>query len=477
VERLYTERLGGASGPPWTITAADLDDAYRDGRLREAIAKRFNMTLELDNRFRIIALTLALHDLESNDAVVYRSDEIQERVMAEWPQGFGEVRMPSAFQDLLREMVGLGVLRQVDSDQFALRNLNIVPLLGTRQQIQMQLVEARQRAPEAKPNPKDFRTTIRIGNLQTRAPLTAHNLELVRGKKCSGIVILRGGRIADGNLVRRYLTDAFKGTARVSDLNNPNTKSLFQRNLVEALKNRDRSSGTVLIVESGAWEFDWVNDAWQNLGRLTAREGWVRCVFLLHPEQAWQHPELMQLETWQFPMCPQELDLQTLTLGPWSETVVRDHIQEDRPLGTGAVASERDVLELTGGWPWLIKKIPNSGTCDVAIEALEIVTSLERDREKAREAVEAFGCHSIIHRMLLALVEEEPMTRDQWPTCLAIGLGLPEEKAKELASQLLLWLEIFDYVRPIDKGCLSIDSRLAACIRCTAGSRSVVIRP
>ena len=46
--------------PPYEIGLADIENAYADTEVRKQIHERFRWTLELDNRYRVIALCLAL---------------------------------------------------------------------------------------------------------------------------------------------------------------------------------------------------------------------------------------------------------------------------------------------------------------------------------------------------------------------------------------------------------------------------------
>ncbi|MBK7994103.1 MAG: hypothetical protein IPK14_11970 [Blastocatellia bacterium] len=55
--------------PPYTITSKHVEDAYRSQDLRRAIRERFKLTLDLNTRYRVIALAIALYSLEDDDRV------------------------------------------------------------------------------------------------------------------------------------------------------------------------------------------------------------------------------------------------------------------------------------------------------------------------------------------------------------------------------------------------------------------------
>src|ERR1700726_3453612 len=57
----------GQEGPPFKITAGDLDVAYKSQNLSEEINKRFRLTLDLDDRYKLIALVIANAAIEQSD--------------------------------------------------------------------------------------------------------------------------------------------------------------------------------------------------------------------------------------------------------------------------------------------------------------------------------------------------------------------------------------------------------------------------
>jgi hypothetical protein len=93
-----------------------VDDAYSSRELRNKIRERFELTLNLDIRYRVIALIIALHSLVDGRAQ-YESlsiGEIRASAFSFWKEGFQESKSDDAFRVILEEMVGLGVLREVD---------------------------------------------------------------------------------------------------------------------------------------------------------------------------------------------------------------------------------------------------------------------------------------------------------------------------------------------------------------------------
>ena len=173
------DRRAEVPGPPYSISSRDVEEAYQSQELRKAIRDRFTWTLDLDPRYRLIAFCLALHSSEEPD----RADKgvavswIRERALSFWPKGFREVLSEDVFRVLLDEMVGLGVLRIVEGGQYALRSLNVITLLGSKDEIESEIFSFFDREPpapfEAATFRSSFRSTAGAVDPALRNPLTA----------------------------------------------------------------------------------------------------------------------------------------------------------------------------------------------------------------------------------------------------------------------------------------------------------------
>ncbi|MBT5378379.1 MAG: ATP-binding protein, partial [Opitutae bacterium] len=129
--------------PPTEITGNDIAKIVNSSQLRNDIRHRFRLTLELDDRYRLIALILALRTRGSHDHGAsiseLRSDEILMESLSWWKSGFSEDGSIDAFRILLEEMQGLGVISQ-DGSNYRLRSLNIASMLGSQEEIEAELL-------------------------------------------------------------------------------------------------------------------------------------------------------------------------------------------------------------------------------------------------------------------------------------------------------------------------------------------------
>jgi len=124
------------------ITSGDVDSVYAKRDVRDLIVQRFRWTINLDSRYRVIALVVALQSLDSDPGDTFTPGELHEYCELFWPTGLGPgVLSDKEFERYLNEMVGLGVLHR-QGDQYGLRSPNIMSLLGDRSSLTRELDEA-----------------------------------------------------------------------------------------------------------------------------------------------------------------------------------------------------------------------------------------------------------------------------------------------------------------------------------------------
>ena len=124
------------------VTSEDIESVYAKREVKDLIVQRFRWTINLDNRYRVIALVVALRSLDSAPGETFTPEELHEDCEVFWPAGFSSgVLTTKEFRRYLVEMVGLGVLHR-QGEQFGLRSPNIIGLLGTRESLDQELAEA-----------------------------------------------------------------------------------------------------------------------------------------------------------------------------------------------------------------------------------------------------------------------------------------------------------------------------------------------
>ena len=122
---------------PRPITSADVDAVLADRALDEEIVSRFDMTLELDQRYKVIAYTIALHGSAMTTEALYND------CVGTWAAGFKNNNLTS-FRSLVQELVDLGVLTAAPGGLdrgWEIRGINVRALLGSEETILSRLVE------------------------------------------------------------------------------------------------------------------------------------------------------------------------------------------------------------------------------------------------------------------------------------------------------------------------------------------------
>jgi len=167
------------------ITIADIESVYAKREVRDLIAQRFRWTINLDNRYRVIALVVASRSLDADPGEAFSAEELHDECEVFWPVGFSRgVLTSKEFRRYLEEMVGLGVLHR-QNDQYGLRSPNVLGLLGTRESLEQELDEAsRHLELQYEYNPTMNRRIIGQSTelWAPRSPLTDHDIASLLGR-------------------------------------------------------------------------------------------------------------------------------------------------------------------------------------------------------------------------------------------------------------------------------------------------------
>ena len=179
---LDVRRRDGA--PPVIITNDIVDSVLASAALQEEIRRRFEWTLNLDQRYRLIAYLFAIsaHD-RGIDAEITIADLAAE-IRTTWPTTLGDLCVDD-LRGLLDEMIGLGTIRRTRSRNYTLRNPNVLRLLGTYDDVVDRLTSPGAFEAEASPLPSMRRMAVHGG---APSPLTSLHIRTVFDQRCSILV-------------------------------------------------------------------------------------------------------------------------------------------------------------------------------------------------------------------------------------------------------------------------------------------------
>lgn len=146
VERLYNKRAG--KDLTNMVGSEDLDAVERDQEFLQEIREKFGLNLNLDKRYKAIALILAEHSYaEPADSVFagLTATEIRDHCATYAPEHF-KTTAPGAYEALLDEMEKLTILER-NGSRFQLRTPDIATMLGDKEQVAHLLNELARETP------------------------------------------------------------------------------------------------------------------------------------------------------------------------------------------------------------------------------------------------------------------------------------------------------------------------------------------
>ena len=363
---------------PHTVTAQDVQAVFAKNQFRDFIRDRFSLTLQLDQRYEVIAYAMAVELRGQPDglAIGLPSNRILELAREYWPDGF---EIPEhEFRTLLQEMCGLGVLRQRSGDassHYVFRNPNVLLLLGDADAILDVLYKKREKPVLFEAS--NFHAQYRNAKPESprRGPLTYEQEALLK----------RGGRVAViCGVPAAKLVDVpgFLGE-RVEDRRRLLPVSMDANDLAGAINRLrpERETHICLVDEHAPWTLHWVERANEAL-RTAARGGALRVVFRAGPDELWSRfvadlpDEYLDTTNSFFDWVP---------LQPWSASFLKRWCSD---LGRHeASAKIDDLFDLTGGWPLLLDQYAASGGTTWQARKAEVEGYIAANRAEILEAL------------------------------------------------------------------------------------------
>ncbi len=139
INRHYLSKYNDKEVPPYKILSQHIEEAYQGTSLRKSIKDRFSWTLQLDQRYEVIAYIIAYETFINKDDTDYQHgfslDWVEKEAKSWWPEGFKN-NLGNNILILLDEMVDLGILRRVEQNKFTLRSPNVGLLLGSEEELE-----------------------------------------------------------------------------------------------------------------------------------------------------------------------------------------------------------------------------------------------------------------------------------------------------------------------------------------------------
>jgi hypothetical protein len=407
--------------------------------LRNTIREKFELTLNLDPRYRVLALLLALAAPPNESGEVlpgFSVRWIRQQALHYWPAGFRDCISEDDYRALLDEMEGLGVLREVTDRRFALRTPNILYLLGTKEEIEDKLIHSMDAEPAPRYDALAFRTAGPNPGDWKRNPLTMHQESRLR-EASNGLALVAGVAAAGVEDLVPFLEEAFGNEYFSLCGAEATTLSGFVARL--AALDRERFGTTALVVKpESAWTDTWIQEAASWVRQRRHRSSYVRIIFIADPATLWQlsstQPNLLAF------LVAQGVDC--LSLQPWHKDALW-HWLGECGVGSNTTEEQKEIEVVTGNWPKILLEFKSK--LNNAIPWREALADCARemeDPEGQKAWLGSFGLANDTANTILGLVAElGPIPIEE----ISLFAG---EVPKDVVERRMVWADMLSLVRP-----------------------------
>lgn len=338
--------------PPYIILEKHIEEVYQSQDLRSQILERFKWTLDLDKRYRFIAYKIAYEMRNGAGEKGFDVNWIADEARRDWPSGFAATSHNDEIRGLLDEMTGLGILVKTENERYWLRSPNVLRLLGTRGQIEEELLNTMLYDPPPEFDPNSFRRPLNVENPINRSPFTAvqesdilkseNDIRLIFGSDGLGIK-----QVSEGVKVA---VEDYAGQVHLLDASVQSPEQLQSWLQDHIDKTEEGYVVPIISLERAGSEpenlIEWIKKARDVVNRRHSEKRTIRILFIVSPEVAkiWLRVPEEQRE---------ELTAaggRELLLKRWNDAGLRYWL-EDLNIPPNTDAQRKGILDATGGWP------------------------------------------------------------------------------------------------------------------------------
>lgn len=350
------------------IDTNDLDAVEKDHDLLTELQTKFGLTLDLDKRYKVIALILAetyYRDIETGKNNGLTVGEIRE--LCEVAAGAHFTGMSGgAYESLVDEMRKLNVLERNNS-RYLLRNPSIAMLIGDTERIKHQLEVLAKEPPEKMRNHGDRRYEIIANGAHLFFPMpvawTTSHMDVIDG----GLVVFAGNNLTGLVGMSTVAPNTYWPITQNSyfrAINMPHTSVNTVMDKIKARLKEASHKGDKYLLASmpTSWRATdipaYANQAKKNAAFRT------RIALMALPDRLYEISEALRTENIKL-----NANWEVVPIPPWSLDAIRFHIQENV-----AVADNTDacaaILEASCGFGKQIQSIcSGSLTLDAALRS------------------------------------------------------------------------------------------------------------
>jgi hypothetical protein len=360
VQHLSQATFDWKGSPPWVITPHHIDEVYLTDRLWREIRQRFELTLNLDPRYRLLAfcaayLTLTRPEIQKAGMT---HQELFIQAKGYWSTGFKDAAEDEV-RGLVDEMEGLGLFVIDSLGRYRLRSPNVLRLIGSQEQIEVELLQADEKLKPPAPSEQGTyrRSADRRDSARRSCLTTGDERELMRAGYRIKLVFSNGAIAPSGlSAAMDFLAEEEHGVVLRRFDQRIDAGDLVNR-MKETLSRLDKGGRAVLYVEASALGnvpgrvHDSVKALKDSLSSRKAPDKALSVVVNFTPEQChgWcslPQDKLLALESGL---------VSVLSLKRWSEGFLHRWM-EDSNFTPNTPDQGQEILAATKGWPLLMEE-------------------------------------------------------------------------------------------------------------------------
>jgi hypothetical protein len=417
----------GPGTPPYIVTSQDVEAVHHTPRVVEEMRTRFELTTNLDPRYRVIANSVAFEALGSEATAGLTASEIRAMCDEYWPVGFAKTSSDE-FRALLEEMDSLGVLFTDGEGRYLMRSPNVLRMLGTAEQIEEHLKASNELDLPLGFEAASFRDALGADPYRRQpftheqvAGLTAVEEEEGEGEQ-SQLRIVVGSSAAGIEDVMPCLAELFEdGSGKFSFKDHsPLEPKRLRGRFKGAPKKRRRVVAYKLKPGPPSEALSLIRSIGEKIAQPDARS---TVIFVL---------ENGSLPIWEALVVPEEhVDdaanadgaadrLEVIELKRWSKPGLRAWAQaQDVDLLFNEDRSLSELVRVTGGWPMLVDQVVKSYVDKhdwrEAIDGLEQWLDSPDGAKTLCQAIGLVPDSPLAEIWKLFMVYNEPIAREEFP--------------------------------------------------------------
>lgn len=335
------------------VEAGDLDAVEKDHDLLTELQTKFGWTLDLDKRYKAIALILA--DVYYSGVETGKTEGLTVGEIREFCHMVAEAHFKGmsagAYESLVDEMRKLNVLEK-NGSSYRLRNPSIAMLIGDRERINHQLKVLAGEPPEQTRNHGDRRTSMEYGSAHLLFPMpiawTTSHMDVIDG----GLVILAGNNLSGLSDLCGSSTDwslTQNGMFRAINMPVTSASTVVDKYRRQAGAGAIKGVKHLLASTPTSWNAGNIN-SFSNLA-MKASAYRIRLALIALPDRLWEIALALRAKSLK---VTSKMSWEVVPVPPWSMDAVRFHLYENAAVADNVEACSA-IIDASGGFGKIIQ--------------------------------------------------------------------------------------------------------------------------